>query len=111
MWGFFAKLNNCISHLFMDKITACINEITIDGEMFTRLNIHGFSAIKVSRKYFHVALAVSAISTIEERHLYSCKNFHNTETVKNKKVEPSKSFPIYSIQYLAHNNFSQFMKN
>ena len=33
----------------------------IDGERFARINICGFSAIKVLRKYFRVALAISNV--------------------------------------------------
>ena len=54
---------------------------------------------KFSRKYFHVALAISTYYlVIKEKHLYSQKNFHGTpETVKNVKFSPAYSFPFYDM--------------
>ena len=73
---------------------------TVDGERFTELNICGFIAIEVFTETFSCCLGhkCSLFSTIKEKCLYSQKTFVVLQkTVKNTKVYPSESFPVYGI--------------
>ena len=66
------------------KLSRCS---TVDRKRFAGLNIRGFNAMEVFRKYFHVALAISThyFSINKERHLYSWKNIRGTPENHEKR--------------------------
>ena len=68
-------------------LTSASKVITVDGERFAGLNIHGFSTIEVFVEIFSCCLGhkYSLFSIITERHLYLWKNFRGTLENREKR--------------------------
>ena len=102
---------NLFSHIFKSIHEVfwipqgCKESVTVDGERFTGLNIHGFSIIKVFVEIFSHCLGhkYSLFSINKEMHLYSRKNFHGTlENREKRESLAQRIFPCLRYTLMFH---------